>query len=102
MVSAGLAGGPQERPMSTKAPALFVGRASPMTAIAGTPSARGWAEIAARFPRPGAIVAISAHWVTEGVRVMSNAQRKTNHDFGRGCPQALFDVHFPAPGDPAL
>jgi 4,5-DOPA dioxygenase extradiol len=47
-------------------------------------------------------VAISAHWVTEGVRVMSNAQPKTIHDFGRGFPQALFDVQYPAPGDPAL
>ena len=88
--------------MSTKAPALFVGHGSPMNAIEDTPSARGWAEVAARFPKPRAIVAISAHWVTEGVRVMSNAQPKTIHDFGRGFPQALFDVQYPAPGDPAL
>jgi 4,5-DOPA dioxygenase extradiol len=88
--------------MTSKAPALFVGHGSPMNAIEDTPSSRGWAEVAARFPKPRAIVAISAHWVTDGVRVMSNAQPKTIHDFGRGFPQALFDVQYPVPGDPAL
>lgn len=88
--------------MSLRAPALFVGHGSPMNAIEDTPSARGWAEIATRFERPRTIVVVSAHWVTEGVRVMSNAHPKTIHDFGRGFPQALFDVQYPAPGDPAL
>jgi len=73
-----------------------------MNAIEDTPSARGWAEIAQTFPKPRAIIAISAHWVTDGVRVTANAQPKTIHDFGRGFPQALFDVQYPAPGDPAL
>lgn len=86
----------------TRAPALFVGHGSPMNAIEDTPSARGWAEIARAFPQPDAIVVISAHWVTQGVRVMSNAHPQTIHDFGRGFPQALFDVQYPAPGDPKL
>ncbi len=28
--------------------------------------------------------------------------RSTIHDFGRSFPQELFEVHYPAPGDPAL
>lgn len=84
------------------APALFIGHGSPMNAIEDTPSARGWAEIATRFEKPRAIVCVSAHWVTDGVRVTANAQPKTIHDFGRGFPQALFDVQYPAPGDPTL
>jgi 4,5-DOPA dioxygenase extradiol len=88
--------------MSIRAPALFVGHGSPMNAIEDTPAARGWAEIAHAFPKPRAIVVISAHWVTEGVRVTSNAEQRTIHDFGRGFPQALFDVQYPAPGDPVL
>jgi 4,5-DOPA dioxygenase extradiol len=86
----------------TTAPALFIGHGSPMNAIEDTPSARGWAEIARAFPKPRAAVVISAHWVTEGVRAMSNAQPRTIHDFGRGFPQALFDVQYPAPGNPQL
>jgi len=73
-----------------------------MNAIEDTPSARGWAEIARAFPKPNAIVVISAHWVTEGVRVTSNAHPRTIHDFGRSFPQALFDVQYPAPGEPNL
>jgi 4,5-DOPA dioxygenase extradiol len=86
----------------TTAPALFIGHGSPMNAIEDTPSSRGWTEIAQRFPRPEAIVVVSAHWVSEGVRVMSNAHPQTIHDFGRSFPQALFDVQYPAPGNPDL
>ena len=86
----------------TRAPALFIGHGSPMNAIEDTPSSRGWAEIATRFPKPRAIVCISAHWVTEGVKVMANARPQTIHDFGKSFRQALFDVQYPAPGDPAL
>ncbi len=88
--------------MTTRAPALFVGHGSPMNAIEDTPAARGWAEIATRFPKPRAIACVSAHWVTEGVRVMSNARPRTIHDFGRGFPQALFEIQYPAPGAPDL
>jgi len=86
----------------TRAPALFIGHGSPMNAIEDTPSARGWAEIARAFPKPSAIVVVSAHWVTEGVRVTSNEQPRTIHDFGRGFPQELFDQQYPAPGNPQL
>lgn len=85
-----------------QAPALFIGHGSPMNAIEETEFARGWRDVAARFPKPAAIVCVSAHWVTDGVRVMANAQPKTIHDFGRSFPQALFDVQYPAPGAPAL
>ncbi|MDX2276990.1 MAG: 4,5-DOPA dioxygenase extradiol [Hyphomonadaceae bacterium] len=86
----------------TKAPALFIGHGSPMNAIEDSAAARGWAQAARRFERPRAIIAVSAHWVTDGVRVMSNPNPRTIHDFGRGFPQALFDVQYPAPGDPVL
>ena len=52
------------------------------------------------IPIPKAVVVISA-LVNKRYNGYSNAKSKTIHDFG-GFPQALFDVQYPAPGDPEL
>lgn len=82
-------------------PAIFLGHGSPMIALETNDTTRAWAALAASIPRPTAILCVSAHWVTDGVAVTAMANPKTIHDFG-AFPQALFDVQYPAPGDPAL
>jgi 4,5-DOPA dioxygenase extradiol len=86
---------------ATSMPVLFVGHGSPMNAIEENDSTRGWREVAAHMPKPKAILCVSAHWESRGVFVSTAQNPETIHDF-YGFPQALFDVRYPAPGDPAL
>jgi len=62
---------------------------------------RSWAATAARIGKPHAILCISAHWLTRGTAVTAMPRPQTIHDFG-AFPQALFDVRYPAPGNPGV
>ncbi|MEP6485080.1 MAG: 4,5-DOPA dioxygenase extradiol [Rudaea sp.] len=82
-------------------PALFIGHGSPMNAIEDNAFTRSWRTLAAEISRPLAIVCVSAHWTTRGTFVSGAEHPETVHDFG-GFPQALFDVRYPARGEPHL
>ncbi|WP_137806777.1 class III extradiol ring-cleavage dioxygenase [Pseudomonas sp. G(2018)] len=82
-------------------PSLYISHGSPMLALEPGASGPALARLAADMPKPKAIVIVSAHWESHELLVSANPRPETWHDFG-GFPRALFEVQYPAPGDPRL
>ena len=87
--------------MTRKMPALFVGHGSPMNAIEDNEYTKVWTETAKRLPKPEAILAVSAHWFTEGTRVCDDAHPRMEYDM-YGFPDELYRLVYAAPGSPEM
>ena len=82
-------------------PVLFIGHGSPMNGILDNEFSRRWTSMAQEIPTPAAVLVISAHWFKKGTSITAMDFPKTIHDFG-GFPRELYEVQYPAPGDPVL
>ena len=82
-------------------PTLFVSHGAPSLPLDPGPTGPFLRDLGLRLGRPAGVVIASAHWDTQSPRVTGSAAPETVHDFG-GFPQALYDLRYPVPGDPAL
>ena len=89
----------------TRMPVVFAGHGSPMLAIEDNETTgefrRIGEEIIAKYGRPKAILAISAHWYTDGTFIQSTETPKQIYDM-YGFPKELYELSYPADGSPEL
>jgi len=91
----------EQKSRENKMPVLFVGHGSPMNGIENNEFSEYWRKLGKELDLPSAVLCISAHWLTKGTHVTAMNAPKTIHDFG-GFPKELYDVEYPAPGNPKL
>jgi len=84
---------------------LFLGHGSPLNAIETNAWTLAFQRLGQQLRQssnpPKAILMISAHWDQVGLRVSTQSQPKTIHDFG-GFPAALYQQQYQAPGSTTL
>jgi len=85
----------------TRTPVLFVSHGAPTFALQPGRLGPRLTAVGRALPRPKALLVVSPHWMTRGLRVATTAQPATVHDFG-GFDRALYQIQYPAPGHPEL
>ncbi|HEY0826091.1 MAG TPA: class III extradiol ring-cleavage dioxygenase [Ramlibacter sp.] len=85
----------------TRPPVLFVSHGAPTFALEPGRLGPRLNAVGAQAERPRAVLVVSPHWMTRGVRVAATNAPETVHDFG-GFDAALYRIQYPAPGHPAL
>lgn len=85
-----------------RAPSLFVGFGQPPLVLFEDTYSIALREFGQRVGKPKAIIAVSSHWVSPGpIQVTSARNPKMEKNF-YGFQDEIYDLDYPAPGDPIL
>jgi 4,5-DOPA dioxygenase extradiol len=84
-------------PAVSRTPILFISHGAPTFALDPGKLGARLTALGKDLSGVKAVLVVSPHWQTDGVRVMANIAPATLHDFG-GFPRALYDLQYPARG----
>lgn len=82
-----------------KAPVFFISHGAPTFALEPGKLGAQLTALGRELSGVKAVLVVSPHWQTRGLKVMANKSPATLHDFG-GFPRELYDLQYPAPGHP--
>ena len=81
----------------TRTPVLFISHGAPTFALEPGRLGARLTALGKELSGVKAVLVVSPHWQTDGLRVMANNSPATLHDFG-GFPRPLYDLQYPASG----
>ncbi len=85
----------------TRLPSVFVSHGSPMIMLENSTAREFLKDFGHTLGKAKAILMCSAHFETGEPRLSADAHPEMIYDFG-GFPKPLYEIVYPAPGDPAL
>ncbi len=81
----------------SRMPVIFIGHGSPMNAIDDNRFVRQWIRLGESLPRPSVIVSVSAHWFTNGTKIMTTEEPRMVYDM-YGFPKELYEIKYSVKG----
>lgn len=84
-----------------RAPVFFISHGAPTFALDPGQLGANLRDLGQQLTDVKAVLVVSPHWQTRALQVLTTPKPATVHDFG-GFPAALYQLQYPAPGQPAL
>lgn len=84
-----------------RAPVFFISHGAPTFALDPGQLGANLRDLGQQLTGVKAVLVVSPHWQTRALQVLTTPKPATVHDFG-GFPAALYQLQYPAPGQPAL